>query len=97
MPVPLRPLAVVALRTGLVAVAIWAVRRGLQDGRTDQRAEEALDDLSEGLAIHRPSDRRALGDSQTNGAARLRRTFRWNGGGVEIDAALLGRVRIRRL
>lgn len=93
MPVPLRPIAVIALRTGVVAAALWAVRRGLSDGRTDQRAEDALDELAEGLALHRPPDR----PEQTNTALRLRRTLHWPGGGVEVDAAVIGRLRIRRL
>lgn len=97
MPIPPRALAAIALKTGVFAVAVWAIRRGLSDGRTDQRAEEALDDLDEGLALHRPLDR-AVGDTrQTNVAARVRRSFHWPGGGVEIDGAVLGRLKIRRL
>lgn len=96
MPVPLRPIAIAVLRTGVVAAAVWAIRRGVAQGRTDQRAEEALEDLEDGFALHHPADRALDGSSQTNGAARYRRTFRWNGGGVEVDAAMLGRVRVRR-
>ncbi len=92
MPVPLGPVAALAFRTGMVALAVWAVRRGMQPGRIDQRAEDALDDMDEGLALHRADDR-----EQTNGAMRFRRRLEWNGGGVEIDAAMLGRVRIRKL
>lgn len=97
MPVPLRPIAVFALRTGVLAAAVWAMRRGLSDGRTDQRAEDAFEDLGEGLAVHRPLDRAANGTRQTNAAARIRRTLHWTGGGVEVDAALMARVKIRRL
>lgn len=57
MPLPLVPLAAFALRTGAVAGAVWLVRRALVPGRTDQRAEDALDDLGEGLSLHRPADR----------------------------------------
>lgn len=97
MPIPPRALAALALRTGVFAMAVWAIRRGLSDGRTDQRAEEALDDLDEGLALHRPVDRAVEGARQTNVAARMRRSFYWPGGGVEVDGALLARLKIRRL
>jgi Ni/Co efflux regulator RcnB len=104
MPLPLAPLAGLALRAGLVAVTAYAARRALVAraaslqtvGRTDQRAEDALDDANEGLALHRPADRRENGE-QTNLSARLRRTIRWGDRGVEIDAAVLGRFRIRRV
>jgi len=96
MTVPLRPLAAIALQTGVLAAAIWAMRRGLSDGRTDQRAEDAFEDLDEGLALHRPVDRAVDGVRQTNAAARIRRTLRWNGGGVEVDAGFIARLKIRR-
>lgn len=93
MPTPLHPVAAIALRTGALALAVWAVKRGLDRGRTDQRAEDALDDLDDGLALHRPLDR----DGQTNAGARFRRRLTWQGGGVEVDASMLARVRIRKL
>ena len=99
MPLPLAPLLPLALRLGAVAAASLALRRVVaartRVGRTDQRAEDALDDLGEGLAVHRPAD---LADqNQTNTAARFRRTIRWGKTGIEFDAALLARLRIRRL
>lgn len=101
MPLPFAPLIPIAVRLGAVAAAGYALRRAMAAkvamGRTDQRAEDALDDLDDGLAMHRPVDRSTASDSQTNTAARLRRTIRWGKTGVEIDAALLGRFRIRRL
>lgn len=96
MALPLAPLASAALKYGAVAVAAAIVaRRALAEGRTDQRAEEALDDLSEGLAAHRPRDRRG----QMNLAGRLRRTVRIgaSGPGWEIDLAGLARLRVRRI
>lgn len=99
MPLPLAPLAGLALRASLVAATAYAARRALaarNPGRTDQRAEDALDDADEGIALHRPADREPEG-GQTNLSARLRRTIRWSERGVEIDAALLGRLRIRRV
>lgn len=102
MPLPLAPLAVIALRTGAIAGAVWLVRRSLASravgaGRTDQRAEDALEDLGDGLSLHHPADRAVEGVRQTNVAGRLRRRLLWTGGGVEIDAAWLGRLRVRRL
>jgi hypothetical protein len=101
MALPLAPLVPIALRLGAAAAAAYALRRAMGSaiatGRTDQRAEDALDDLQEGVAVHAPADRAADGDRQTNTAARLRRTIRWGKRGVEIDAALLARFRIRRL
>lgn len=96
MPLPLAPLAQVALRYGLrfgaVALVAWGTRRALRPGRTDQRAEDALDGMDEGLAVHRPADR-----GQTNAAARFRRVIRFGATAVEVDAAALGRFRIRKL
>jgi len=102
MPLPLAPIALYALKGGVFAATIWAAGRGLRrlihPGRTDQRAEEALDALDEGLAHHRPSDR--SDDGQRNATGRLCRTIRWGskpGQAVEIDAAFLARIKLRRL
>ena len=99
MPLPLAPLLPIALRLGAMAAAGLTLRRIVaartKRGRTDQRAEDAMDDLGEGIALHRPADR--ADNTQTNTAARFRRTLRWGSRGVEIDAALLARLRIRRL
>ena len=92
MPLPLAPIAGVALRYGILAVAAYGVKRALRKGRTDQRAEDAMDRMDEGLAVHRPADR-----GQTNAAARFRRVIRWGASGIEIDAAALARFRIRKL
>lgn len=94
MALPLAPIAVVAAKYGAVALAGYALARQVQVGRTDQRAEDALDALDEGVSAHRPRDR-----DQINGAARFRRVIRLgtSGPGVEIDATALGRIRMRRL
>lgn len=95
MPLPLAPIAGFALRAGAVAAAGWAVRRvavALRPGRTDQRAEDALDDMDEGLAVHRPADR-----GQTNAAARMVRRVTLRGQTYEVDASALARFRIRKL
>ncbi|MGL4235474.1 hypothetical protein [Tabrizicola sp.] len=103
MPLPLAPLLPIALRLGTVAAASYAVTRWVRSrthpGRTDQRAEDALDDLGEGLSIHRPSDRVAesAGDTQTNATARVRRVIRFRGKTWEIDAGGMARFRLRQI
>ncbi|MBK5926306.1 hypothetical protein [Rhodobaculum claviforme] len=94
MALPLVPIAGVALRYGAVALAAYMLTRQVHPGRTDQRAEDALDDLPEGVSTHRPRDR-----DQINGAARVRRVIRLGtaGPGVEVDLTALGRLRFRRL
>jgi hypothetical protein len=98
MPLPLAPLIPIALRLGVVATTTFALTRLVQSashpGRTDQRAEDALDDLGEGLSMHRPSDRAA--DSQTNATARFRRVIRFRGKTWELDAGFMARLRLRQ-
>ena len=98
MPLPLAPLLPIALRLGLVATTSFAVTRWVrartQVGRTDQRAEDALDDLGEGLSLHRPGDRAQ--DQQTNASARVRRVIRFRGKSYELDAGLIARLRLRQ-
>lgn len=102
MPLPLAPLVPVVLRVGMVATTAFAMTRWVRSrtypGRTDQRAEDAFDDLGEGLSLHRPADRAdpTLGDRQTNAAARMRRVIRLGRRTWEIDAGLMARFRIRR-
>lgn len=97
MPLPLAPLLPFALRLGAIAalgyVAQSLIRRHGHMGRTDQRAEEALDDLDDGLSSHQPRD--AAG--QRNGAFRLRRTFRMGGKTYELDAGAIARLRFRKI
>jgi len=93
MALPVVPLAGVVLRYGAVALAAYVLARGVATGRTDQRAEDAMDATPEGITAHRPRDR-----DQTNATARFRRVFRFGSGrGIEIDAVALGRLRLRRL
>jgi hypothetical protein len=100
VPLPLAPFLPIALRLGVLAVAGFATRRLIarksHPGRTDQRLEDAFDDLGEGLAVHRPADRAEPGIAQTNSAARLRRTVRIGGNQYEVDAAIATRIRIRK-
>ena len=98
MPLPLAPLLPVALRLGVVATTTLAVTRWVRQrqhpGRTDQRAEDAFDDLGEGFSLHRPADRAE--DGQTNATARLRRVIRLGRRSWHVDAGLMARLRIRR-
>jgi len=92
MALPLAPIAGIALRYSIVAVATYVVTRRVERGFYDQRAEDALDDVNEGLSLRRDAD-------QLNGTGRFRRVIRLGaaGPGVEIDVTTLGRVRLRKV
>lgn len=92
MPLPLAPVAGLALRYGTVALATYAVARRAAPGRRDQRAEDALDSLDEGLTVRRDAE-------QANATARFARTIRLgqDGPGFHVDLSALGRIRIRRV
>ncbi|MBK5932650.1 hypothetical protein C8N32_12014 [Rhodovulum imhoffii] len=92
MPLPLAPFAGAALRYGAVALAVYALRSRMSPAPRDQRVEDALDDLDEGVGLRRDP-------GQVSGGARLRRTIRLgpDGPGVEVDATAFGRVRLRRV
>lgn len=92
MPLPLAPITALALRYGTVALAGYAIARSVELARRDQRAEDALDDVPEGLAARRETE-------QVNATGRFRRVIRLGsaGPGVEIDATALGRLRFRRV
>lgn len=92
MALPLAPIAGYALRYGVVALAAYAVARRVERGHYDQRSEDAMQDVDEGLTLRRDED--AL-----RSTGRFRRVVRFgkDGPGVEIDATTLSRIRIRRL
>ena len=92
MPLPIAPIAGFALRYGMVAIATYAVTRRIAPGRRDQRVEDALDALDEGLTYRREVQ-------QANATARFRRAIRFGGEGpgLEVDLSALGRLRIRRI
>ena len=71
MAIPLAPIAVVALRYGAVAITAYAVSRKISQSQTNQRTEDALDDVEEGVSAHRAKDR-----EQINASARYRRVVR---------------------
>jgi hypothetical protein len=97
MPLPLAPLLPLALRLTAVAAAGYAAKRALAarsfPGRTDQRAEEALDDLGEGVTTHAPKD----AEGQRNATLRLRRTIRFRGKTWELDAGAIARLRLKEI
>ena len=97
MPLPLAPLLPLALRIGAVAAVGLAAKRALTahswPGRTDQRAEDALDDLGEGVTSHAPTDT----PGQRNATLRIRRTLRFRGKTYEFDAGLLARLRLKEI
>jgi hypothetical protein len=92
MALPLAPIAGLALRYGAVALTAYAIARMAERGHRDQRAEDAMDDLPEGVRLHREADR-------VGGAGRFVRTVRFGGvgPGVEIDATAITRIRFRRV
>ena len=94
MPLQLAPIAGIALRYGAVAVATYAVTRriSIQKGHFDQRGEEAMDDVNEGVTVRKEPE-------QVNGTTRFRRVMRFgtDGPGIEIDITALGRIRFRKV
>ena len=92
MPLPVAPLAGLALRYGAVAVATYAATRVLSTGRLDHRVEDAMNETDDGLTFRKDDD-------QANGKIRWKRTFRLgtNGPGVEIDATGFARIKVKRL
>ena len=83
------PIIPIALAAGVVAFA-----RNVSVSAVDQRIEDRLDDVSEGLSAHRDRD-----GTQLNAAYRWKRVVRFgkSGPGVEIDASALGRLRFARV
>ena len=93
MPLPLAPIAGFALRYGTIAAVTYMASRKIQVSRTDQATEDALDKVYDGVSAHRCKDA-----PQANAAGRFRRVIRVGrtGPGIEIDATILGRFRVRR-
>ncbi|GLQ35305.1 hypothetical protein GCM10007939_15880 [Amylibacter marinus] len=86
MAFPIIPLA--------LAVSAVSLAKNIKISARDQRSEDCLDRVAEGTSLHRD----AAGD-QVNLASRWRRELRWRGtnAGIVIDAAALGRIRVKRL
>ncbi|MGB0440983.1 MAG: hypothetical protein ACPGFC_12920 [Paracoccaceae bacterium] len=94
MALPLAPIAFTVARYGAVAAVAFVAARNVKLSQTDQAVEDTLDTVEEGLSAHKLRDA-----PQTNVAARWRRVVRIgvDGPGVEIDASILGRIRLRRV
>ncbi len=92
MALPLAPVAALAVRYGTVALAGYAIARTVEKGRRDQRAEDAMDEVPEGLTARQEAE-------QVNATHRFRRVIRLgsDGPGVEIDATTLTRIRFRKV
>ncbi len=94
-PFALTPFAWRAIRLGaLAAAAVYASRQRASEPK-DARREQVLDDLPEGFTAH---SHRAEAERGVHAAGRFRRVFRVGpqGAGLEIEAAGLGRFRVRR-
>ncbi len=96
MALPLAPIAALALRYGTVALASYALARSVEPGRRDQRIEDALDDIPEGVTARRG---RGTERDQVNATGRFRRVIRLgkNGPGVALDVTSLARIRLRKV
>lgn len=92
MPLPLAPVAGIALRYAAIAGAAWLVTRSLERGRLSQPVEDEMDGTPEGVTARRDP-------GQMNATGRLRRVIRLGqrGPGVAVDATILGRVRVERV
>ena len=94
MPLPLAPAAVIALRCSALALTAWAARRALarraMPGRRDQRVEDAFDELPGGIT--RQSDPTA-----TRASLRLSRRYRIGATEWHLDAAMIARLRLKRV
>jgi hypothetical protein len=95
-PITLAPYAWTALRLGAVAAVTLYAARSRASQPKDPHVERVLDAMPEGAVA---SPHRAEGESGVNGEGRFRRTVRLgpNGPAFEVDAAALGRVRVRRV
>ncbi|HET9067163.1 MAG TPA: hypothetical protein VFN28_00870 [Amaricoccus sp.] len=88
----LSPLALRLFQISAVAaMAVYASRQRSEP--KDVAQEQVLDDLPEGIAVasHRAEAERAM-----HATGRFRKVLRFRGAGFEIEAAGLGRLRLRR-
>jgi hypothetical protein len=86
MALPVIPIA--------LAAGAFALARNVSVSPVDQRVEDRLDEVREGLSAHRDHDGR-----QVNAAYRWKRVVRFgkSGAGFEIDASALGRLRFTKV
>ena len=95
-PITLAPYAWTALRLGAMAAITLYAARGRAAQPKDPAQEHLFDRLPEGVTA---SPHKAEAERGLNGEGRFRRTVRLgpNGPALEIDAAALGRLRVRRV
>lgn len=95
-PIALSPLAWMVLRYGAVAAVTMAASRLRPSQPKDTVHEAVLDDLPEGV---RARSHRAEGENAVHGDGKLRRVLRLRPGGpgIELEAAGLARLRMRRV
>jgi hypothetical protein len=93
MPAVLAPFAWTALRLGAVAALALVASRGVSRPK-DAEHQAVLDGLPDGVGGH---THRSEAERGVHGHGRLRRVVRFGAGALEIDAAALGRVRLRRV
>jgi len=99
-PIALAPFAWKVAQIGAVAAVTWYVSRRQRPagagGPHDIWREQALNDVPEGLEA---CAARSAGEARADAAGRFRRTVRvgTTGLGVEVDATLLTRLRLRRV
>ena len=86
MALPIVPIA--------LAAGAFALARNVSIAPVDQKLEDRFDDMPDGLAVNRGSERDRL-----NAAYRYRRIVRFGdtGPAIEIDASALARLRLRRV
>ena len=93
-PIALPPLAIFALRAAVIGGVIAYAARRRTPGPRDFHRETALNETPEGLELE---TERKPGEARIDSRGRFRRVVRLgrSGPGVEIDAAGLGRIRLR--
>jgi len=86
MAFPLVPIA--------IAASAVALARNVSISPVDQRVEDRLDEVGEGLSAHRDP-----AGNQVNAAYRWKRVVRFgkSGPAVEIDASALGRLKFSKV
>ncbi len=95
-PIALSPLAWMAVRYGTVAALTLIAARNRASHPKDPAHDAVLDELPEGV---RAKPHRAEAESGLHGDGRVRRVFRLRPGGpgIELEAAGLARLRMRRV
>ena len=92
MPLPLAYIVGFAIKYGAVALVTYSTIRTAGQLRKFQPIEDALDQIKEGLFLHR-------NHKKLNVSSRLRRIIRLSktSSGVEIDASAFTLIRLRKV